>query len=158
MIKSSPDLHFNKMGSAVPVDGTFNNISKAIEVTGDGTHTLIPAKANTQYWVKGITILGNGNSGEIRLLGTRESVSTLLLPLYMSAQNKGNTSGALNLKLDENTSITFTTTGRSTNKTFVGVSYIEVSEVESLGYIPLLDNENNPMFTIDGKQLFVKVV
>jgi hypothetical protein len=76
----------------------------------------------------------------------------------MSAQNKGNTSGALNLKLDENTPITFTTTGRSTNKTFVGVSYIEVSEVESLGYIPLLDNENNPMFTIDGKQLFVKVV
>ena len=158
MIKSSPDLHFNKFGNAIPVDGTFNNLSKAIEVTGDGTHTLIPAKADTQYWIKGITILGEGNSGEVRLLGTKDGSATLLLPLYISAQNKGNTTGALNLKLDENTPITFTTTGRSTNKTFVGVSYIEVSEVEALGYIPLLDNGGNPLFTTDGKQLFVRAV
>lgn len=112
-------------GSFVVVDTTFSNESKAIEVTGNVTQDLLPAKTGISYRIKGITILGDGSGGDIRLYGTRGGVITLLLPLYMASSNRGATSSALNIKLDVNTKVYFTTTGRNANASFVGVSYIE---------------------------------
>ena len=112
-------------GVFVSVDTTFSNESKGIEVTGNVTQTILPAKINTSYRIKGITILGDGSGGDIKLFGTIGGVITLLLPLYMAASNRGATSSALNLKLDTNTSVYFVTSGRATNASFVGVSYIE---------------------------------
>ena len=113
-------------GNFVVVDATYSNESKAIEVTGNVTQELLPAKAGASYRIKGITILGDGSGGDIRLYGIRGGVATLLLPLYMASSNRGATSSALNIKLDTNTSVYFTTSGRSSNASFLGVSYIEV--------------------------------
>jgi hypothetical protein len=138
-------------------DAGMRNKSKALEVTTDATTTLIQAKEGVSYIVKGITVICDGNQGLVEVRGTVEGANTLLLPSYVSVQSRANASGALNLKLDENTPITFTTIGRGASKTFVGVSYVEVGGTEVLGFAMLLDSNGNTVQGADGQQLYVKV-
>jgi hypothetical protein len=158
LLRGFPSSTLSNQGrNVVAVDNTISNKSKALEVTTNETTVLVPAKEGVTYFVKGITVICAGNQGLVEVRGTIDEVNTLLLPTYVSVQGRNGASGALNIKLDANTPITFTTSGRGDSRTFVGVSYVEVGATEDLEYMLLLDAEGNPIQTVDGKDIYMKV-
>lgn len=112
-------------GHFVPVDNGFSNDSKPAEIIGNVTgQVLVAPAAGRKLIIKGITIIGNGNQGEVKV---KRAGGITVLPAYFSAQNRAGTSGSLNLRLNVDEPLTVTTTGRgATDETFVGVSYIEL--------------------------------
>ena len=104
----------------------FYNESVPTLIVGNVTgQTLVAPSAGHKLTIKGITILGNGNSGDVKL--KRSSDDAVILPGYFSAQSRANTSAALNIKLGVDEFVYVDTDSRgASDETFVGVSYIEM--------------------------------
>ena len=120
-------VHNSDMYNCVPAENGLLHKSTSIIFTGDKTsyEFIVPASGN-RITIKGITIIGEGVSGVIKL--TRSSNGLCILPCYMSSRNTETASGALNIKMGVDEKILITTTDRGSNETFVGVSYIEFLE------------------------------
>lgn len=102
----------------------FANKSVPILFTGDKTNeVLLTPATGKRIIIKSMTIICDGNSGVVKILRGNGGV---LLPTYVTNQNKGNTSSVLNIKLNTNETIKVTTTGRSEKETFIGITYIEM--------------------------------
>lgn len=109
----------------ITADGVLNK-SKSYLFTGDITnYTLITPSVGNFLIIKGITIIGDGVSGAIKLF--RSSNNQCILPCFMSSHNSASTSNSLNLRLNVNESLYISTTGRGALESFVGVSYKEMN-------------------------------
>lgn len=109
------------------VDNGYQNESKPALIIGNvANQVLVDPKPGAHLHIKGLTILGNGNSGDVKI---KRGDGTILLPAYFSAQNRAGTTSALNINLNTDEVVTVTTTGRgASDETFVGVSYLELYE------------------------------
>ena len=106
-------------------DGLINK-SKSYLFTGDiTTYTLITPATGNYIIIKGITIIGDGNTGTIKIF--RSSNNQCILPCFMSSKNYATASTALNLVLNINESVYITTVSRGAVESFVGVSYKEMN-------------------------------
>lgn len=111
-------------GYFLPVDNGFANSSVPHEFTGDtADHVLVAPQPGQRLVVKGVTILGDGNQGKVKI---KRGNGVTILPAWFSAQNRAGASGALNVVLNPDEVVTVTATGRGQSETFVGVSYIEL--------------------------------
>lgn len=133
LVKGMPNTTFGRtvLGKdfITTENGLFNKSVSTI-ITGDVTNQLFVSPQNTtsRIVIKGITVLGNGNQGEVfvkRTVGDK-----IILPTYFSAQNRAGTSSALNIVLEPQENIVITTTGRTTSQSFIGVTYIEIEDFE----------------------------
>lgn len=108
------------------------NKSKSHTFLGNLTGYELLAPASVNFLVlKGLTMLGDGNTGTVKVL--RGSNSVCILPLYMSAQVRSSPSSGFNLVLNVNEKVLITSTGRGdTSETFVGISYLEFSPSDYL--------------------------
>lgn len=71
--------------------------------------------------MKAILIEAEGNSGEVLVkIGT-----DIVLPLWVSNFNRIATSPSLRLRVPVGEAVTVTTAGRGSDRTFVGITYIE---------------------------------
>ena len=100
--------------------------SVSVIVTGDVTEQEFVTHSNgNRIIVKGITIVGEGNTGEAKIF--RSSNDQCILPVYFAVGARSSTSSALNIVLDIGEDLYITTTDRgSGNETFFGISYLEV--------------------------------
>lgn len=104
----------------------FYNESVPTLIVGNVTgQSLVAPSAGHRLTIKGITLLGSGNQGDVKL--KRSSDGTVILPGYFSAQSRANTSAALNIKLGIDEFVYVDTDSRgATDETFIGISYIEM--------------------------------
>ena len=107
-------------------DGSCLNTSVGVEVTGNQDIDFITPPAGLRVVVKGITIVAEGNSGDISIA---TSGGKVLLPLYVSNFSRAGTSSALNIVLDPEEVVKIVTTGRDSNRSFVGVTYKIVNDI-----------------------------
>ena len=117
LIGNTPKGSFNRSAS----DATE---SESKEFTGDLKEVFITPQSGNRLIIKGVTIIGDGNSGTIKLV----SGDRIILPLYLSNFSRSGTSGALNIELETDQSISILAEGRGTSISFAGVSYLEVGE------------------------------
>jgi len=108
--------------TAYLTDVSFNTRSNSDEFIGDTVILKTPATGK-HYIVKGILINGNGNQGSCRITGDSGRV---LLTCDFSNSIKEGTGSNLNIVMNANEKITITTTGRGTNRTFVGLTMAEI--------------------------------
>lgn len=100
------------------------HISYGHEFIGDlSDFVMITPTPGHKIYIKGITILGDGVSGIVRL--KRSSDGKTILPCYFSAHNHASTSSDLNFEILETESILIDTDSRGSVYSFVGVSYLE---------------------------------
>ena len=112
----------------VATDNGYANKSEPLIFTGDLTQALVTPAPGQRLDIKGITITGDGNTGTVFIKRQNGPANKIvILPVWFSAQNRGGASGALNFTLDTDESIIVEATGRGSNQTFVGVSYIELT-------------------------------
>jgi hypothetical protein len=112
--------------NALGVETGFTNNSKPTLIIGNVLNqVLLAPSTGRKIILKGISILGNGNTGTVKV--TRESNGEIILPGYFSAQGKPSTSPAFNFRLDTDEKVLVTCVDRqATDETFIGLSYIEV--------------------------------
>ena len=117
-------LHDTRHFDSLSVENGAMHVSKALTYTGSqsGIVFLTPSTGKA-LCIKGITILGNGNTGIVKLL--RSSNNNCIYPAYFTAQVKGSPSSAFNLVLLPNEYVILDLVDRGTSETFVGVTYIE---------------------------------
>jgi hypothetical protein len=98
-------------------------ISKNLMITGDVTNqVLISPPVGKSLRLQVLLIVGEGNTGEVMLYRSSDSVP--ILPLWMSTNSRSNTSNELNMLLNVGETLRVTTIGRgSNNDTFIGVGY-----------------------------------
>jgi len=116
--------HDARYYDAVPVEDGMLHQSVNKLFTGNLTDFVFVAPTTGNgIAVRGLTIQGEGNTGKVYL--KRSSNGEVIFPAYFSAQVKGSPSSALNLVLEDDETITITTTDRGTSETFIGITYIE---------------------------------
>ncbi len=108
---------------ALAVEDGYYNKSIPTVVTGNVTdQVIIPAcSPGDCVVIKAMLITGEGNQGTARL----KVGSTVILPLYFSVANHAAASSQVRIRPEVGEAVTITTEGRSTNETFVGVTYYE---------------------------------
>lgn len=117
---------YSKGFEAIKTLDHINHISKSFVFTGAVTNQVLlsPSTENHSLVIRGITLLAQGNSGVVKLL--RES-GNIVLPMYVSNQNRTNTSGQLNVILEKGTDLLLTISGiQNGTEMFVGVTYFEI--------------------------------
>lgn len=125
-LNNSLVIYDSDFHDALAVQDNVLNRSKSYLFIGNVTdyEFLIP-KSGCYIVVKGITIIGDGNTGNVKLF--RELNDQCILPAYFSAQVKNSASSALNIILGVNEKLLVTSVGRGdTSESFIGVSYIEI--------------------------------
>lgn len=106
-----------------------NRISKPNEfvfsVDVNNAVLISPSSENKTLYIVGVTITTDSTTGEISLL---EGLSgELILPVYLSTQSRGGTSGNLLYKLQKGESLNYSLIGLQTNKkAFIGITYVEI--------------------------------
>jgi hypothetical protein len=107
-------------GNAVlTTEDGYYNISTPKTIVGNGTETLIEGVAGKKIIIKGITILGDGNAGSVKIVAD----GVTYLPCYFSAQNKAGVSAQARIQIPENTDVEAVLVGRGTSETFIGITY-----------------------------------
>lgn len=119
LIENTSDEH------AIATDNGSRNKSVPLTFTGDiASQDLVAPAAGRRLVIKGITIIGDGNQGTVKV--RRGAGNVTILPVYFSAQNRAGASGSLNIVLNVNEKVNVTATGRAASETFVGISYVEI--------------------------------
>lgn len=115
---------------AMSAENGCNHLSKPTLVIGNGTTTLLPAPTDgTHYVIKGMSIIGSGDSGSAKI--SDSSGTTMYLPCYFSRRNSQTPSNALNITLPMNTGMCLVCADRgATDETFVGISYLKYNDEE----------------------------
>lgn len=109
---------------AIATENGARNVSKPTTIVGNVTDLVLLAPAPGKHLIiKGITVVGDGNQGTVKI--KRETGGVTILPVYFSAQNRAGTSGALNIELGVDERVLVTATDRGTSETFIGLSYVE---------------------------------
>lgn len=112
-------------GTAVKVETNCINTSVSIEFSGDLTaYDIVVPSAGNRIVVKGMTIIGDGNVGTIKI--SRSINGATILPCYMGVRATQSASSALHLELLPDEKIQINTTQRGDNETFVGITYTEI--------------------------------
>lgn len=113
-------------GMALRVVDNCLHTSKADIIIGNQTNYVLATPAvGSRIVIKGVSIIGEGNTGTIKIL--RENNGVCILPCYMSVRQTSSASSALNIILDIDEKVLVTTVSRgASDESFVGVSYIEV--------------------------------
>ena len=126
--KGFPSIFGNQNSSGkkfISTDSSFSNNSTSVVVVGNSTSDVLSPSTGRQLIIKGITIVGGGNAGTVKLY--RDSNDSVILPVYVSLHGRQSTSGALNLVLNVDEKVYVTTASRGENdETFVGISYMEI--------------------------------
>lgn len=111
-------------GVSVTEDGLAHK-TKVISFNDDVNELeLIAPRVGYQLIIKGLTIIGNGNTGFVKV---NRGDDTAVLPIYFTVQNFASLSSGLNLELEVDEKLTVTSNLRGTNETFIEVSYLEVN-------------------------------
>ena len=115
-------------------DNPFTIVSKSNIFTEDQLETaLITPTVGKRIVIKGVTISSVGSAGEIHLVrgngipADTEINTNIILPLYLSRQNKVSPSANISIMLDVDESVNLIIDGITSGKeVFVGISYKEV--------------------------------
>lgn len=107
------------------VDNSSHFCSKPTMITGDVTgQVVLTPEVGDRIVIKGLTTTTEG-VGDVLL--KRSSDGAVILPIFGSKYTGATTSGALNIQLGSGEEVYVDITGNNGNRTFIGISYIELN-------------------------------
>ena len=115
--------HYNWQNLLVKESSFLTKSTTFLFTTDISDETLLAPESGKKLILNAITILGDGDVGNVKILRGKDN--TVILPCYFAKFGKSMVSCAFNFKLDIGESVKATTSDRGTNETFIGISYLE---------------------------------